>query len=695
MAEAIMDKANLLFELGTEELPPVALKKLSDALTREFLKGLDDAGLPYGEVTAYSTPRRLALLVRDCAKAQPDREMERRGPALAAAYDDQGLPTKAAEGFARSCGTSVDQLQTLETDKGNWLVHQVHQAGKGAIELLPGIAENALNRLPIPKRMRWGASEAQFVRPVHWLVFLLGDQLVPCTLLNADAGKQTYGHRFHHPQAITLYNPEDYPDVLRSMGKVIAHFEERRSIIKEQVEKTAENLGGVADLDDALLDEVTALNEWPVPIGGTFEQRFLAVPQEALVATMKGHQKYFPVFDREGRLINHFITIANLESSQPEVIREGNERVIRPRLADAMFFWEQDGKHRLFDQIKKLEHVVFQHQLGSMFDKSVRVAALAAHIAERIDGDPAMARRAGELSRCDLMSHMVGEFPEMQGIMGRYQALRDGEPEELAQALDEFYMPRFSGDQLPQSKIGIAVSLAEKIDTLVGIFGIGMKPTGDKDPFALRRAALGALRILREHALPLNLKQLLEEAERHLGAKVSQANNVDTVYNFMLERLKGIYADAGTPHDLFEAVATIQPESIADFEHRVRAVTDFRKLTAAEALAAANKRIGNILRKAEQTVPGAADPELFEMDAERELYEQIEQSAAQIKPLMKEADYGATLQTLSGLRKAVDRFFDDVMVMADDPSVRGNRLALLASLSRQFLQVADLSRLQT
>ena len=695
MADTTMDTANLLFELGTEELPPTALKKLSDAFTREFLKGLDDAVLSYGEVTAYSTPRRLALLVQDCVKAQPDREMERRGPALAAAYDDQGLPTKAAEGFARSCGTSVDQLQTLETDKGSWLVHQVHQAGKSAIELLPGIAENALNRLPIPKRMRWGDSEAQFVRPVHWLVFLLGDQVVPCTLLNAQAGKQTYGHRFHHPQAITLYNPEDYADILKSMGKVVAHFGERRALIKEQVQKTAEALDGTADLDDALLDEVTALNEWPVPIDGTFEQRFLSVPQEALVATMKGHQKYFPVFDRQGRLINHFITIANLESSQPEIIREGNERVIRPRLADAMFFWEQDGRHRLFDQIQKLEHVVFQKQLGSMFDKSVRVASLAAHIAEGIGGDPAMARRAGELSRCDLMTDMVGEFPEMQGIMGRYQALRDGEPEELAQSLDEFYMPRFSGDQLPQSKTGIALALAEKIDTLVGIFGIGMKPTGDKDPFALRRAALGALRILREHALPLNLKQLLEEAERHLGSKVSQANNVDTVYNFMIERLKGIYADAGTSHDLFEAVATVQPESIADFEHRVRAVSDFRKLAAAEALAAANKRIGNILRKADQNVPGAADPELFEMEAERELHEQIEQSAEKIRPLMKAADYGATLQTLSGLRKAVDRFFDDVMVMADDPSVRGNRLALLASLSKQFLQVADLSRLQT
>jgi len=695
MADLTGVTANLLFELGTEELPPVALKKLSDAFAREFVKGLADAGLAHGEVTAYSTPRRLALLVLDCATAQPDQNVERRGPALKAAYDDAGVPTKAAEGFARSCGTTVDQLQKLETDKGSWLVYNVHQVGQSAGELLPAIAENALNRLPIPKRMRWGASEAQFVRPVHWLLFLLGDQVIPCTLLDAEAGKQTYGHRFHHPQAITLYNPEDYANVLGSLGKVIAHFGERRARIKEQVEETAKALGGVADLDDKLLDEVTALNEWPVPVDGTFEEEFLSVPSEALVATMKGHQKYFPVFDKNGGLMNHFITIANLESQKPDVIREGNERVIRPRLADAKFFWEQDGKHRLFDHIQKLEHVVFQKQLGSMFEKSVRVAALAAHIAEQIGGDPALARRAGELSRCDLMTQMVVEFPEMQGIMGRYQAKRDGEPPELALAMDEFYMPRFSGDELPKSPTGIAISLSEKIDTLVGIFGIGMKPTGDKDPFALRRAALGALRILRENALPLDLRSLLEEAQRHLGAKVTVANNVDNVYNFMIERLKGIYTDAGTSYDLFEAVAAVQPVSIADFEHRVRAVADFRKLPEATALAAANKRISNIIKKAERPIPGAADPTLFEMDAERELHEQITRLAQQTKPMMAESNYGATLQALSGLRTPVDRFFDDVMVMAEDQTVRANRLALLSSLSRQFLQVADLSMLQT
>ncbi len=687
-------QANLLFELGTEELPPVALKRLSDALTEEFVRGLDEAGLSHGEVTAYSTPRRLAVLVRDCATAQPDRDVERRGPALSAAFDAEGRPTRAAEGFARSCGTTVDALERCETDKGSYLVYTVHQAGQDAADLLPGIAENALDRLPIPKRMRWGSSDAQFVRPVHWLVFLHGDRVVPCTLLDAEAGNQTFGHRFHHPQAITLYSPEDYADVLESLGKVIAHFETRRRRIEEQVDAAAKSLGGIPDLDPALLDEVTALNEWPVPITGSFETRFLAVPQEALVATMKGNQKYFPVFDKEGRLMSHFITIANLDSREPEMVREGNERVIRPRLADAMFFWEQDGKRRLSDHMEALEHVVFQKDLGNMLDKSLRVAALAEHVAERIGGDRVLARRAGELSRCDLMTAMVFEFPEMQGIMGRYQAQRDGEPAELAVAMDEFYMPRFSGDRLPQTHTGIAISLAEKADTLVGIFGIGLRPSGDKDPFALRRAALGALRILREHALPIDLMDLLAVAEAQLSERLTEAGVAAAVYEFMLERLKGLYADAGTAHDVFEAVAAVQPVSIADFEHRVRAVTDFRGLPDAEALAAANKRISNILKKVDEAVPADVDPDLFELTAEQDLYEQIGALAQQTAPLMGDGNYGATLQALARLRMPVDRFFDDVMVMAEKPAVRGNRLALLQSLAGQFRQVADLSLLQ-
>ena len=694
MADATMERANLLFELGTEELPPKALKKLSEALAQEFVHGLSSASLSYGEVTTYSTPRRLAFMIEECDIAQADRDIERRGPAVKAAFDDTGAPTKAAEGFARSCGTSVDQLETVETEKGAWLSFKTRQTGQSAIELLPAIAEQALSKLPVPKRMRWGASEAQFVRPVHWLVFLLGDQVVPCTLLDAQASNQTFGHRFHHPQAITLYNPEDYAQVMESLGKVIAHFDKRREIIKAQVEEAATVLDAVADLDDDLLDEVTALNEWPVPIVGEFEERFLSVPQEALVATMKGNQKYFPVFDQTGRLRNHFITIANIESRQPELIREGNERVVRPRLADAMFFWEQDGKKRLEDHTESLKHVVFQKDLGSMADKSTRVAALAKAIAEQIGGDPELAQRAGTLSRCDLMTEMVYEFPEMQGIMGRYQAERDGEPEELAQAMDEFYMPRFSGDQLPQTPTGIAISLAEKIDSLVGIFGVGMRPTGDKDPFALRRAALGALRILREHALTIDLHGLLEKAIDLLSDRITESDTLDAVYHFMLERLKGLYHEGGTAHDVFEAVAAVKPTSIADFEHRVRAVADFRTLPEAEALAAANKRIGNILKKAEDDIPPQVDPGLFELTAEKDLFDQITHVTKTIEPMATDANYGAMLQALSHLRTTVDRFFEDVMVMADKPNVRANRLALLKSLSQQFMQVADVSLLQ-
>lgn len=687
--------ATLLFELGTEELPPVALERLSAALQKEFVKGLGDAGLTHGEVSAYCTPRRLALMIKDCAEAQPDQDVQRRGPALKAAFDDDGRPTKAAEGFARSCGTSVDQLERLETDKGAWLVYDIHQPGQQAAALLPGIAETALNRLPIPKRMRWGASEAQFVRPVHWLVFMLGEQIVPCTLLDAEAGNTTYGHRFHHPQAITLYNPEDYPNILESLGKVIAHFPSRRERIAAQVEQAGAQIGGRADMDDNLLDEVTALNEWPVPVIGSFEDRFLSVPSEALVATMKGNQKYFPVFDDAGGLMNHFITIANIESRQPDLIRKGNERVVRPRLADAMFFWEQDGKKRLSDHIASLADVVFQKDLGSMADKSARVASLASYIADRIGGDAALARRAGELSRCDLMTEMVYEFPDMQGVMGRYQAQRDGEPDELAQAMDEFYMPRFSGDELPQTRTGIAISLAERIDTLIGIFGIGQRPTGDKDPFALRRAALGALRILREHALPVDLPALLQQAETQLKDRLGADNTVADVYHFMLERLKGLYVDQGTPLDIFEAVAQVRPHTIADFEHRVRAVTNFRALPEAEALAAANKRIGNILKKAGTEIPERIDPALFELDAERDLFDQIQGVSDRIGPMVAEANYRGILQTLSRLRAVVDRFFDDVMVMADQAEVRDNRLALLKSLSTEFLRVADISQLQS
>ena len=688
------DRATLLFELGTEELPPKALKRLSEALTQHFVDGLDQAGLEHGEVESFATPRRLALRIQDCVLKQPGRQIDRRGPALQAAYDKDGNPTKAAEGFARSCGTTVDQLSKLETEKGSWLTYQVDQPGQAASELLPGIAEQALNKLPIPKRMRWGTSEAQFVRPVHWLLFLHGEQVVECTLLDAMADRLTYGHRFHHPQAITLFNPDDYASVLEDMGRVIAGFETRKDKIRQAVEQSAGSVGGHADMDEELLDEVTALNEWPVPISASFEERFLEVPQEALVATMKGNQKYFPLFDGEGRLMNHFITIANIDSPQPELIQAGNQRVIRPRLADAMFFWEQDGKRRLEDQLESLKSVVFQNKLGSMFDKSQRVSSLAGSIAGKIGGDPELAQRAGMLSRCDLMTNMVFEFPSMQGVMGRYQALRDGESPELAEAMDEFYMPRFSGDRLPQSRTGIAISLAEKLDTLVGIFGIGQRPTGDKDPFALRRAALGALRIIREHSLPLHLKDLLKTVADSLSDRLSEEDVVDSVYDFMLERLKGIYQEEGVSVDLFQAVAEVSPNSIADFDLRIRAMAEFRQLPEAASLAAANKRIRNILKKNSEPLAERANDSLFQEQAERELLSKLDELTPQAQPLFDQGEYAEGLRVLSGLKQPVDNFFDQVMVMAEEKELRINRLSLLSQLESQFLSVADISLLQ-
>jgi glycyl-tRNA synthetase beta chain len=688
------EQADLLFELGTEELPPKALKRLRDSLAEAFAAGLKQANLQHGKVESFATPRRLAVLIHDCVTCQADRETERRGPALQAAFDESGNPTKAAEGFARSCKTTVDQLERLKTDKGEWLSYHIKETGQPAETLLPEIATQALNKLPIPKRMRWGDSDAQFVRPAHWLVFLLGDKVVPCTLLDAEADRLTYGHRFHHPSAITIYSPQDYVSVLHDLGHVIVDFKQRRNKIAESVENSAAALGGKADLDPELLDEVTALNEWPVPISASFEERFLQVPQEALVATMKSNQKYFPLFSANGQLMNHFITIANIDSPKPELIREGNERVIRPRLADAMFFWEQDGKRPLEDHLESLKQVVFQNQLGSMYDKSQRVANLAKTIAGKINGDPESAHRAGLLSRCDLMTNMVYEFPEMQGIMGRYQALRDGESNELAQALDEFYMPRFSGDQLPQTSTGIAISLAEKLDTLVGIFGIGQRPTGDKDPFALRRAALGALRIIREHSLTINLSELLNIITDSLSDRLTEKQVAEEVYQFMIERLKGIYTELGVSFDLFQSVADVSPQTLADFDRRIWAIQAFCKLPEAESLSAANKRIRNILKKSSDSLASQADPALFKDQAEYNLAQKLNELAPLAQPLFEQGEYAKGLQILAALKEPVDTFFDQVMVMTDDQSLRTNRLALLSQLESLFLSVADITHLQ-
>lgn len=687
------DRADLLFELGTEELPPTALRRLSGALCHEFAEGLRGCGLAFGNVRGYATPRRLTVLVEALAYQQPDREVERRGPAFSAAFDREGQPTRAAEGFARSCGVTVGDLQKQETDKGAWLVYRVRETGRSAADLLPGVAERALAALPIPKRMRWGDSEAEFVRPVHWVVFLHGNAVVRCELMGCTASDRSRGHRFHHPAEIVIGSPAVYEATLEEPGRVIADFERRRERIRGEVLAAAETLGGVAVIDEDLLDEVTALVEWPVAITAGFEERFLEAPQEALILTMKKNQKYFHVVDEHGRLVPRFITIANLDSPRPEVIRDGNERVVRPRLADAMFFWQQDGRKRLEDRLESLKGIVFQHQLGSLYDKSVRVSRLAGHIAGELGENMGLAARAGLLSRCDLVTETVLEFPEMQGVMGRYQARRDGEPEALAVALDEFYQPRFSGDVLPQTAAGRAVSLADRLDTLVGIFGIGQRPTGEKDPFALRRAALGALRVLVEHRLPLDLGRLLGEALVGLRPWIQGDGPVDDVFAFMLERLKGLYTEHGVASEVFEAVAEVGPTSPADFDRRVRAVIEFRALPEAEALATANKRTRNLLRKSEEPVPTAVDEVLIAQPQERALYDALRAKEREVAPLLAAGDYTEALRRLAGLREPVDDFFDAVMVMVEEREVRLNRLALLAGLSHLFRQVADVGQL--
>ncbi|MBU0499700.1 MAG: glycine--tRNA ligase subunit beta [Gammaproteobacteria bacterium] len=688
------DSADLLFEIGTEELPPKALKGLAEALLREFLAGLGRADLTHGFAEYFATPRRLAIMIKDCSFQQPDRKVEKRGPSIKAAFDSLGKPSKPAEGFARSCGVNVQDLIQVQTDKGDCLAFVYIEQGRKAVTLLPGIAESALAKLPIPKRMRWGSSEVQFVRPVHWLLFLHGSEVIPCTLLDAHASNFTYGHRFHHPDAILIASPGEYAEALRLKGHVIPRLDERIDRIRDLVVQAAESLGGRADLDADLLDEVAALNEWPVPIVGSFEPRFLEVPHEALVLTMKLNQKYFPIFDAKGMLMNHFITIANIDSPYPELIKEGNERVVRPRLSDAMFFWQRDGRKRLEDHIESLKQVVFQKQLGSMYDKSLRVSCLAAFIADHINADAKLAERAALLSRCDLMTEMVLEFPEMQGIMGRYMAMGDGEPPQIIDALAEFYLPRFSGDRLPLSLVGIAVSLADKIDTLVGIFSLGLKPSGDKDPYALRRAALGILRIILENQIDINLIQLLSQAEMGL-AKIVRAEAVTAlVYDFMMDRLKGIYLERGFSADICESVLTLRPSNPNDVEYRMTAVASFRKLVEADALTAANKRIRNILRKAEIKDALKVDAALFREDAEIQLYHRLRAIKSTVSPLLQQGNYSSVLKELSRLRDAVDHFFDEVMVMAEAPAIRNNRLALLQDIYRQFLKVADISCLQ-
>ena len=685
---------DLLIEIGTEELPPKSLQRLADAFLTGIRKRLTEAGLASTGMQNFATPRRLAVLIRDLYVVQKDQESIRRGPALKAAYDDSGNPTRPAEGFARSCGVSVEDLERLETDKGSWLAFRSVQRGKPAAELLPEIIESALKSLPVQKRMRWGAGDVEFVRPVHWVVLLFGNEVIEAEIMGISAGRHTRGHRFHHPDSIALDSPADYATSLQNRGRVLADFNERRDSIRQQIVNIGRDLGGTTQIEEDLLNEVTALVEWPVALPGSFDERFLDIPAEALISSMQEHQKYFPILDSDKRLLPHFIAVSNIDSLDPEQVRIGNERVIRPRLADAAFFWEQDRKQTLASRVDRLRHVVFQDKLGSLADKQLRIGELASSIADQTGGDPQNARRASALSKCDLMTSMVYEFPELQGIMGRYYAQLDGENEEVALSLDEQYQPRFAGDELPSTRTGQALAIADRLDTLVGIFAIGQPPSGDKDPFALRRSALGVLRIMIERQLDLDLDRLLREAARHLPPQLDAESIIDEVLCFALERLRGYYLDSGIKPDVFDAVHSRQPTNPLDFDRRIKAVSEFEQLPESESLAAANKRIRNILRKSGQTVSARVDTGLLLETAEQELATAIAQLAESASPLFEQGNYTRGLYLLAELKQPVDHFFDKVLVMADQEDLRDNRLALLQSLSNLFLQVADISRLQ-
>ncbi|KGQ56724.1 glycine-tRNA synthetase subunit beta [Gallibacterium anatis str. Avicor] len=685
---------NFLAEIGTEELPPKALKKLAVAFKDNVEQELTQAGLAFDAVEWFASPRRLAVKVLGLAEAQPSKEVEKRGPAVAAAFDAEGKPTKAAEGWARGCGISVDQAERLVTDKGEWLVHRAVIEGQPTKNLLLGIISNALAKLPIPKPMRWGDKNEQFIRPVHTVTLLFGDELIDGEILGVKSGRTIRGHRFLGEQEFTIENAEQYPEILEKKGSVIADFEQRKTIIRQDAEKAAAKIGGVADIEDDLLDEVTSLVEFPVVMTAKFEERFLAVPAEALVYTMKGDQKYFPIYDQNGKLLPNFIFVSNINPQDQSSVIEGNEKVVRPRLTDAEFFFKTDLKQRLEDNLPRLKTVLFQQQLGTLFDKTERIEKLSGEIAAQIGADVAKAERAGLLSKCDLMTNMVFEFTDTQGVMGMHYARHDGEDEEVAVALNEQYMPRFAGDELPHSLVACSVALADKFDTLVGIFGIGQHPKGDKDPFALRRAALGVLRIIVEKKLPLDLVDLAQKATALYGDKLSNANVVEDVVDFILGRFRAWYQEEGIAVDVIQAVLACRPTKPADFDARVKAVNHFRTLDAAQALAAANKRVQNILSKVDGALPENIDLSLCREPQEINLAERVLELQRELQPLFEKGDYQTALSRLADLRESVDSFFDNVMVNAEDEKLRQNRLALLKNLRDLFFKIADISLLQ-
>jgi len=687
---------DFLVEVGTEELPPKALRSLMEAFGEKLAAAVDDAGLSRGEVSVYASPRRLCVYIDDLQRRQDDRALEQKGPPIKIAFDDNNRPTPAATAFAKKCGVGVSALSREKTDKGEWLSFSSVEPGLTAAELMPTLIEQALAALPIPRRMRWGKSETEFVRPVHWIVLLHGGDTIEATVMGIEASNESRGHRFHSTGALKIASAGDYLNTLEREGFVIADFARRRELVKSGVDSAAAEAGGQVVEGESLYDEVTALVEWPVPILGSFDERFLSLPREVVISTLTGHQRYFPVADANGDLLPKFITVANIDSKDPDQVRDGNERVIRPRLADAAFFLETDRKKTLASREASLREVVYQRGLGSLFDKSRRVAKIAKYLAKAVGADSSTALRAAELAKCDLLTGMVGEFPELQGTMGRYYAESDGESVEVATAIGEHYQPRFAGDDLPASRVGQALAVADKMDTLAGVFSIGKKPSGNRDPFGLRRAALGIVRILVECGLDIDLKELIAKAIAvQPESKLSAEELSNDLYAFISDRLRRYFLDrdTGLATETFEAVLLRHPVSLVDFDRRLAAVQTFARLEQAESLAAANKRIANILRKAGDPEGLSVDKKLMEEDAERALQNALDNARRKVSPMLKVRAYAEVLNELADLSDPIDRFFDDVMVMAEDEAVKNNRLALLGELRALFLRVADISRL--
>ena len=695
--------STILFELGCEELPPKSLKPLRDALQASVTDQLNEADITFDSIKAFAAPRRLAIQIQGISDKQPDRSEQKRGPAIKAAFDSDGNPTRAAMGFAKGLGIEASELITINTDKGDYVGYEQVIHGQATTELLPAIFQTALDNLPIAKRMRSGASRNEFVRPVQWAVLMQDGTVIDATIQGHQTGTQTRGHRFHSPDYHTIAHANDYEQLLDGL-KVVADFDKRQMLIKNQVKALADEVNADAIVPQDLLDEVTALVDFPIALRANFEARFLQVPQEALISTMQADQKYFCLTDKAGKLQPYFIFITNIESKDPNQIIEGNEKVVRPRLADAEFFFLQDQKQPLFALTESLKTRVFQDKLGTIWEKSERIAKLAAFIAtlmqqqgRDISIDETV--RAAILSKADLASSLVGEYPELQGIAGTYYARLNGEPEAVAASLEEQYLPKFSGDVLPKTPIGICLALADRLDTLVGIFAIDQAPTGSKDPFSLRRSAIGILRILIEKQLPINLVALVEQAIKGYstsdGSKIAKMGDTFTqVMAFLNSRYRAMYTEQGVSVDTIQAVQAINPHMPLDFDQRIRAVQSFSKVSQASMLADSNKRVANILAKSEVSVADNVDEALLSEPAEQELYQAVQQAQTAVKPLLETADYTQVLQTLVSLDAPLTQFFADVMVNSDDAALKNNRLALLKQVRALFLTVADISELQ-